>query len=485
MLTPAQLRGAAALPDPLPAVDTPQSGEVGRLTVAERRILLFTALSMTRRVSILLEAAALDSDILLFGRLRHHLGVSGGRLRFTHEHTRSEVIAQSDPAERRAAHLALARTAQRAGDSLAVAWHMAHIGTAPDARTVRALQSAANELLRRGEIREAQKVAVFAAEAAPSGDAGASRITAGLAAFWAGELDDAAYWLDDIDTACDPAEIKAARSVLLVRHALTSERDSIYSADEASQVFDALVAAGCSAPDRQAMTQLRDVANTLYSDPDEADSLQARLFLSLGGSAESAVLSPHAETQVLMMQVAFQSQGGDRAGAARILRDAVPRLPLVLAAAGIVSSYVRLLAEYDPLLDETLARAYEAVGPERPLRYNGDGASLGHGREVGTRSAAADGFVTAPECRVRPLVHMTVGLSARERDVLALLLDGRSNREISASLSISHRTVEVHVSSILRKHEVRSRTALLARVSGLHRSDSTSARSEITSAYPA
>ncbi len=51
------------------------------------------------------------------------------------------------------------------------------------------------------------------------------------------------------------------------------------------------------------------------------------------------------------------------------------------------------------------------------------------------------------------------GLSPREREVLALVIDGSSDREIAAALFISHRTVMRHVSSILDKLEVPTRTA--------------------------
>ena len=53
-----------------------------------------------------------------------------------------------------------------------------------------------------------------------------------------------------------------------------------------------------------------------------------------------------------------------------------------------------------------------------------------------------------------------VGLKAltdRERDVLALLVDGRTNRQIAAQLFISEKTASVHVSNILAKLGVRSR----------------------------
>jgi two-component system NarL family response regulator len=49
-------------------------------------------------------------------------------------------------------------------------------------------------------------------------------------------------------------------------------------------------------------------------------------------------------------------------------------------------------------------------------------------------------------------------LTRRERQVLEHIADGASNREVSETLGISQRTVEVYVSSILSKFGARSRT---------------------------
>ena len=49
------------------------------------------------------------------------------------------------------------------------------------------------------------------------------------------------------------------------------------------------------------------------------------------------------------------------------------------------------------------------------------------------------------------------GLTDREREVLALLVEGRTNREIGEALYISQKTASVHVSRILAKLEVRGR----------------------------
>ena len=49
------------------------------------------------------------------------------------------------------------------------------------------------------------------------------------------------------------------------------------------------------------------------------------------------------------------------------------------------------------------------------------------------------------------------GLTGREADVLRLLAEARTNREIGDTLFISPKTVSVHVSSIMRKLGVRRR----------------------------
>jgi DNA-binding NarL/FixJ family response regulator len=51
------------------------------------------------------------------------------------------------------------------------------------------------------------------------------------------------------------------------------------------------------------------------------------------------------------------------------------------------------------------------------------------------------------------------GLTAREQEVLALLAQGLPDREISRQLFISERTVNHHVSAVLAKIGVTSRTA--------------------------
>ena len=49
-------------------------------------------------------------------------------------------------------------------------------------------------------------------------------------------------------------------------------------------------------------------------------------------------------------------------------------------------------------------------------------------------------------------------LTERETEVLCLLAQGQSNKQIAHSLNISEKTVKVHVSNILSKLGVQSRT---------------------------
>jgi len=91
------------------------------------------------------------------------------------------------------------------------------------------------------------------------------------------------------------------------------------------------------------------------------------------------------------------------------------------------------------------------------------------------KAAAAGQVQLSPQAAAR-LVHEVrapdvppTTLSQRERDVLLLIATGKANKEIAAELMIGEKTVKTHVSSILSKLGVQSRTqaALYAAQNGL------------------
>ena len=63
----------------------------------------------------------------------------------------------------------------------------------------------------------------------------------------------------------------------------------------------------------------------------------------------------------------------------------------------------------------------------------------------------------------------SLGITERERQVLQLLADGRSNKEIAARLGLSPNTVKTHVARLFEKLRVARRTEaiLIARELGL------------------
>ena len=140
----------------------------------------------------------------------------------------------------------------------------------------------------------------------------------------------------------------------------------------------------------------------------------------------------------------------------QLVRELAPRLPNTTFVMLSVS------ASESDLLDAIMAGASgyltKDVSPEALLRAvrSARRGELAMPRAMAGRlverlaSAARDrGGLDAPEL---------LGLSAREREVLQLLANGHTDREIAVALTISPRTAETHVAAILRKLEVRNRS---------------------------
>jgi DNA-binding NarL/FixJ family response regulator len=109
------------------------------------------------------------------------------------------------------------------------------------------------------------------------------------------------------------------------------------------------------------------------------------------------------------------------------------------------------LGEDDSALLELSAarRTFEELGAAPALEQLSRLAPSSSGVPAGSGDAALSAEPTGP-------------LSRREREVLALVASGKPNRTIAAELFLSEKTVARHVSNILLKLDVPSRTAAAA-----------------------
>ena len=124
------------------------------------------------------------------------------------------------------------------------------------------------------------------------------------------------------------------------------------------------------------------------------------------------------------------------------------------AAAGTAAAAALVAAE--ELGSEWLAREVRTLGERARL-------DLGTGVSGAAAPANGNGAGRADEAEADPF-----GLTPRERQVLALLAEGATNRQIGAALYMAEKTASVHVSRILAKLGVQGRTQAAAVAHRLH-----------------
>ncbi|MBS1908006.1 MAG: helix-turn-helix transcriptional regulator [Actinobacteria bacterium] len=469
VLTPAQLAGRTILPDPLPAIVDPPADDAGStpLSAAQQRVLLHAALSVTESIADVLEASAVDIDVLLFGRLQDLLQVRAGTVRFLDERVRAAVIHAASPHGVRQTHAALGRACARRGARDGAAWHGALGGPAgARGRHAAPLCDAAQSLLARGASERSLRFALLAvSRGAGSGRARALAL-AGRAAFWCGYLEQAQSLLERALPGLPADAASFATAALRATHLFLEDRSaqqSEFSHQRSIDVTDALRDANDNPVDLAAIDLMARISALLYVDPAEADALQAQLYLTVAGTARDAdrepeFASPMVEAHVLVMTVGFQVNPRDFHGAGRVLLDAIPRLPLEHVGAGIVSDLVRMTAAEVPQLGEDIAAAFERIRPRWRLTFDTSAP------RTGERSAAALGTGAAPEPHPGAS-DLLQNLTPRQREVAELVQHGLTNREIGARLHVSERTIEVHLGAVFRTIGVRSRTGLMAALS--------------------
>jgi DNA-binding NarL/FixJ family response regulator len=128
--------------------------------------------------------------------------------------------------------------------------------------------------------------------------------------------------------------------------------------------------------------------------------------------------------------------------------------------AQVPETHVVLTSDYD--WDALLAAAWDSGADAFLLRSTSSDALV---RSI-LLAAAGQIYTPTQISRVRAWGRGIGGqlrtLSSREWVIFRQVAAGRTNREISADLNIAEHTVEKHLSALLQKFQVTSRTALLA-----------------------
>jgi DNA-binding NarL/FixJ family response regulator len=142
-------------------------------------------------------------------------------------------------------------------------------------------------------------------------------------------------------------------------------------------------------------------------------------------------------------------------GISEVMRELTARRPnlrLLLTTCQMESGFClcALMHRAKGCLDEAysaqhLARAIQAI----------------HGGLIWAPRLALSEFVEQASSYLRqPRPAVSEPITLRERQVLELLVTGRSNKEIAAPLGIEERTVKTHVSALMRKVGVHNRVML-------------------------
>jgi DNA-binding CsgD family transcriptional regulator len=171
--------------------------------------------------------------------------------------------------------------------------------------------------------------------------------------------------------------------------------------------------------------------------------------------------------------IRLSQTNGDRA----FLAAGLTGLGLMAAERGEAVSATRLLGAAEALREAHGSWAFTRMSDKSHAASEATRAALG---EAAFAAAWADGRVMSPEeasglaialadaIANAPAPTRTVtparsyGLTPREQDVLRLLVEGRSDREIGEALFIGTRTVQTHVAKLFAKLEVNARAEAAA-----------------------
>jgi DNA-binding NarL/FixJ family response regulator len=168
---------------------------------------------------------------------------------------------------------------------------------------------------------------------------------------------------------------------------------------------------------------------------------------------EAVTLAEQLKPDVVVMDISMPDLNGLEA--ARKIRKSLPRAEILILTLHFSDQLVREIVEAGVRAyimksdaDRDLVAAVEALANHRPF-FTARAADM-----------LLDGFcrpLAAPD----PEALVRNRLTSREREIVQLLAEGKSSKEVAVSLGISVKTAETHRANIMRKLELHSVSELV------------------------
>ena len=169
---------------------------------------------------------------------------------------------------------------------------------------------------------------------------------------------------------------------------------------------------------------------------------------------EAVMLAEQLRPDVVVMDISMPDLNGLEA--ARKIRKSLPKTEILILTLHFSDQLVREIVEAGVRAyimksdaDRDLVAAVEALGNHRPF-FTARAADM-----------LLDGFVRPHAAAPDPDAVIRNRLTSREREIVQLLAEGKSSKEVAVSLGISVKTAETHRANIMRKLELHSVSELV------------------------
>jgi DNA-binding NarL/FixJ family response regulator len=169
---------------------------------------------------------------------------------------------------------------------------------------------------------------------------------------------------------------------------------------------------------------------------------------------EAVMLAEQLRPDVVVMDISMPDLNGLEA--ARKIRKSLPKTEILILTLHFSDQLVREIVEAGVRAyimksdaDRDLVAAVEALANHRPF-FTARAADM-----------LLDGFVRPHTAPPDPDAVIRNRLTSREREIVQLLAEGKSSKEVAVSLGISVKTAETHRANIMRKLELHSVSELV------------------------